>query len=136
MAGKVSKKKAQRQEYELGRQLITTKSEIRRFIWWGILLVYGFIAFYALGSVIHTEFEIQGYPVTIWMIVQFLLVVLISLLTNFEALPAFSWLVTVTLPALLISVPVIFAPEIRRALERLGRAGAWLPRDRTKASKF
>jgi diadenylate cyclase len=31
------------------------------------------------------------------------------------------------LPALLLSIPVIFAPEIRRALERLGRAGSFSP---------
>jgi len=29
------------------------------------------------------------------------------------------------LPALLLAIPVIFAPEIRRALERLGRAGTF-----------
>lgn len=52
-----------------------------------------------------------------------LLIVLINLLTGFKVLPAFSWLVTTTLPAVLLAVPVIFAPEIRRALERLGRAG-------------
>ncbi len=51
------------------------------------------------------------------------LIVLISLLTSLEVLPAFSWLMRTTLPALLLAVPVIFAPEIRRALERLGRAG-------------
>jgi diadenylate cyclase len=45
------------------------------------------------------------------------------MLTSFLRLPAFSWLLRNALPALLISVPVIFAPEIRRALERLGRAG-------------
>lgn len=52
-----------------------------------------------------------------------LLVVLVSLLSSLEVLPAFSWLVSTTLPALVLAVPVIFAPEIRRALERLGRAG-------------
>ena len=57
----------------------------------------------------------------------FLLLVLISLLTSFDVLPAFSWLITTTLPALLLAVPVIFAPEIRRALERLGRAGLLPP---------
>jgi TIGR00159 family protein len=51
------------------------------------------------------------------------LVVALVLLTTLVALPAFSWLVQSTLPALLLSIPVIFAPEIRRALERLGRAG-------------
>ncbi len=52
-----------------------------------------------------------------------LLVVLGSLLNSTEALPAFSWLVRTTLPALVLAIPVIFAPEIRRGLERLGRAG-------------
>jgi len=52
-----------------------------------------------------------------------LLVVLGSLLSSMEVLPAFSWLVRTSLPALLLAIPVIFAPEIRRALERLGRAG-------------
>jgi diadenylate cyclase len=56
-----------------------------------------------------------------------LLIVLFSLLTSLEVLPAFSWLVKNTLPAILFAIPVIFAPEIRRTLERLGRAGAVLP---------
>jgi len=52
-----------------------------------------------------------------------LVVALIFLTTIFE-LPAFSWFIQNALPALLLAIPVIFAPEIRRALERLGRAGA------------
>ncbi|HEX9090944.1 MAG TPA: diadenylate cyclase CdaA [Anaerolineales bacterium] len=52
-----------------------------------------------------------------------LLVVLGSLLNSTQVLPAFSWLVRTTLPALVLAIPVIFAPEIRRGLERLGRAG-------------
>jgi len=52
-----------------------------------------------------------------------LVVALIFLTTVFE-LPAFSWFIKNALPALLLAIPVIFAPEIRRALERLGRAGA------------
>jgi len=51
------------------------------------------------------------------------LVVALVLLTTLVELPAFSWLVRNALPALLLSIPVIFAPELRRALERLGRAG-------------
>lgn len=61
-----------------------------------------------------------------------LLIVLISLLTSLEVLPAFSWLVRNTLPAMLLAIPVIFAPEIRRTLERLGRAGNIMPPGRTK----
>jgi diadenylate cyclase len=54
------------------------------------------------------------------------LVVAVGLLTRFLQLQAFSWLLRTALPALLLSIPVIFAPEIRRALERLGRAGTVL----------
>lgn len=54
------------------------------------------------------------------------LVVLLALLTSLADLPAFSWLIQNTLPALLLAIPVIFAPEIRRGLERLGRAGVFL----------
>ena len=49
------------------------------------------------------------------------LVVLGSLLSSMSVLPAFSWLVRTTLPALVIAIPVIFAPEIRRALETAGQ---------------
>jgi len=55
------------------------------------------------------------------------LVVLVGLLTSLEVLPAFSWLMRTALPALLFSIPVIFAPEIRHALERLGRASVVRP---------
>ncbi len=55
------------------------------------------------------------------------LIVLLALLTTLVDLPAFSWLIRTTLPALLLAIPVIFAPEIRRALERIGRAGTFIP---------
>lgn len=51
------------------------------------------------------------------------LIIALSLLTSMVNLPAFSFLLANTLPTLLFAIPVIFAPEIRRALERLGRAG-------------
>jgi diadenylate cyclase len=56
-----------------------------------------------------------------------LLIVFIILLTSLVELPAFSWLAQNALPALLLAIPVIFAPEIRRTLERLGRAGPIWP---------
>lgn len=55
------------------------------------------------------------------------LLVLFALLTALVDLPAFSWLLRNTLPAMLLSIPVVFAPEIRRALERIGRAGTFIP---------
>jgi diadenylate cyclase len=51
------------------------------------------------------------------------IIVALVLLTTLVELPAFSWLIQSILPALLLAIPVIFAPEIRRALERVGRAG-------------
>ena len=59
----------------------------------------------------------------------FILLLLLGVLTSLEVLPAFSWLVGNTLPALLVAIPVIFAPEIRRALERLGRTGSFVSKE-------
>lgn len=63
-----------------------------------------------------------------------LLVALVSVLTSLDLLPAFSWLVKTTLPALVLAIPVIFAPEIRRVLERLGRAGTIQPGSKGSAA--
>jgi len=51
------------------------------------------------------------------------MIILLSLLTSLVDLPAFSWLIKTAAPTLLVAIPVIFAPEIRRGLERIGRAG-------------
>jgi len=66
-----------------------------------------------------------------------LVVVALSLLTSLVNLPAFSWLIQTMLPTLVLAIPVIFAPEIRRGLERLGRASAgqgpfWKRSDRAR----
>jgi diadenylate cyclase len=55
------------------------------------------------------------------VVVLVLLLALLSL--TFINLTGFRWLIQVTLPALLVSIPVIFQPELRRGLEQLGRAG-------------
>ncbi len=52
-----------------------------------------------------------------------LLLLFLTILTTLVNLPAFNWIIKTSLPALLLAIPVIFAPEIRRGLERIGRAG-------------
>jgi diadenylate cyclase len=63
-----------------------------------------------------------------------LIVVALVLLTSLVDLPAFSWLVRNSVPAMLFAIPVIFAPEIRRALERIGRAGSVFSNFRTSSA--
>jgi diadenylate cyclase len=67
----------------------------------------------------------------------FFIIVLLVLFTSLVDLPAFSWLISSVLPALVFAIPVIFAPEIRRALERVGRAGnvSFLARTRNITEK-
>ncbi|MBG0771888.1 MAG: hypothetical protein H0S82_09265, partial [Anaerolineaceae bacterium] len=61
------------------------------------------------------------------------IVIFLGLLTSLVDLPAFSWLISTVLPAMVFAIPVVFAPEIRRALERVGRAGnvSFLKRSRS-----
>lgn len=66
---------------------------------------------------------VRGTQAVVLLRGMILLIIAITILTSLLNLPAFSFLLRTALPALLVAIPVIFAPEIRRALERLGRAG-------------
>lgn len=46
-------------------------------------------------------------------------------LSNFFELPALGWLIDRIFPVMLLAVPIIFQPELRRALERLGGASRY-----------
>jgi diadenylate cyclase len=55
-----------------------------------------------------------------------ILVIIFGLISaTIVQLVAARWLVSAVLPALLVAVPVIFQPELRRALEQLGRTGRY-----------
>jgi len=64
------------------------------------------------------------------IILVFMAVLLSSILRPI----AFSWLIGRAMTALLVAVPVIFQPELRRALERLGRAGGLIDRPMREAA--
>src|SRR3954469_19974640 len=49
-------------------------------------------------------------------------------LSNVFNLTMLQFLLRSSIPALIIAIPVLFAPELRRALEQLGRAGSLIPR--------
>lgn len=83
-----------------------------------ILLVT--LVFYALLRLIRGTQAIQ---LLRGALILFLAMVVLA---NLLPLRAFGWLVAQGLPALLVAIPVIFQPELRRALERLGRTGAYL----------
>jgi len=53
-------------------------------------------------------------------------VILVVGAANLFHLQALNWLLSQALPALIVAIPVVFQPELRRALERLGHTGAWL----------
>ncbi len=49
-------------------------------------------------------------------------------LSNVFNLTMLQFLLRASIPALIFAIPVLFAPELRRALEQLGRAGSLIPR--------
>lgn len=62
----------------------------------------------------------QAVPVLRGTIVVVVLIIFFSLIPN---LVAFRWLSTSLITGAAVVIPIIFQPEIRRAMERLGRAG-------------
>ena len=51
-----------------------------------------------------------------------------ALLSTLFQLSTLTWLIRNSGLALLVAIPIIFQPELRRALEQLGRTGTWLNR--------
>ncbi len=79
-----------------------------------ILLVS--IIFYALLTIIQGTQAVQ-------LLRGLMIIVIITVvITSVFQLTAFSWLIRNSLPALLVAIPVVFQPELRRLLERLGRS--------------
>lgn len=56
------------------------------------------------------------------------LLVAVAVLGSLLKLTAFSWLIRNSIPAILVALPVIFQPELRRALETLGRGSDFFSR--------
>ncbi len=93
-------------------ELLTNLSRIRPNNLMDIALVTGVIfVFLALIRGTRAVQVLRGV-----LIISLIVLLLISIFD----LPAFTWLVERSLPALLVAIPVIFQPELRRALERLG----------------
>jgi uncharacterized protein (TIGR00159 family) len=57
------------------------------------------------------------------------IIILFALIFFFASaldLSTLNWLLSKTWPALIVAIPIIFQPELRRALEQLGHTGNWL----------
>lgn len=50
-----------------------------------------------------------------------MLVVAAAVISSFSPFPVLNFIIRTAMPALVVAIPVIFQPELRRALERLGR---------------
>jgi uncharacterized protein (TIGR00159 family) len=72
------------------------------------LLIRGAISFLAIAYVLATVFDLS----------------------------TLNWLLARTWPALVIAIPVIFQPELRRALEQLGHTGQWLRTPLSSSDEF
>ncbi len=82
----------------------------------GLDLLLVMLAFYLLLSLLRRSragFLLRG---------TLALSALLLMITIVLPLPTFDWLIRVSLIAILVGLPIIFQPELRRLLERVGRA--------------
>ncbi len=84
------------------------------------ILVVGLIVYWLLTL-------IQG--TTAIMVVRGIVTLLIvgTILAYALNLTMLNWLLRNSIPALIVVIPILFQPELRRALEQIGRAGGLLP---------
>ncbi len=80
------------------------------------LIVYGGLALFRGTSAVSV---LYGFG---------LLLIVVLGVSGLPHLSMLNWLLSTTLPFLSIALVVVFQQEIRRAMERIGRIGAWLTR--------
>ena len=95
----------------------------RLYNWQSLLdVVLVTLVFYALFRLFRGTRAVQ-------LVRGVLVVVLVfAILGQTIDLPAFNWLMRTATPMVLVAIPVIFQPELRRALERVGRSAPLLTR--------
>lgn len=91
-----------------------------------ILLVA--LLFYALLTVLQGT---RAVPLLRGLVIVLLLILVVR---SFLNLPTVGWLLDSALPAMLITIPVLFQPELRRALENLGQRIPWSRRPWTTSA--
>lgn len=91
---------------------------LRRFAWTDVLDIFLVTVFFFIILWLLRDTEAM-----VLLRGAIFVVILFALITTLIDLPAFSWLMSAIVPAMVFIIPVIFAPELRRALERVGRAG-------------
>ena len=84
------------------------------------VLLVGLIFFWLLGVIRGTR------AVQLLRGVGIFVAVTVLVVTFLPRLETLSWLLRTITPTLLISIPILFQPELRRALERVGRANDFL----------
>ena len=88
------------------------------------------LAFYALFLLMRGTQAVQ-------MLRGIIVLVIGVLISSVLPLPAFKWLMRSILPGLVVAIPVVLQPELRRWLERLGRgAGGFVNRPRRAITNF
>jgi uncharacterized protein (TIGR00159 family) len=83
------------------------------------IIVVTFIIYWLLGVA-------QGTRAALIIRGMLILVLAIWLVSRVFELAALGWLFKVVLPVLLVAIPVIFQPELRRVLEQIGHTERWL----------
>ena len=88
--------------------------------WWSIIIniidiaLVAWLLYFLIKAIVGTKIMILVRGVIIFFLVQFL--------ANFLGLTTISWLINQVITYGVIALVVIFSPEIRIGLERLGRA--------------
>jgi diadenylate cyclase len=99
-------------------------ASLSRLLDWRSLLDVALVA-----GVIYTALRLFRGTQAVQLLRGVLIIALfIALLSAVADLPAFNWLLRNSVPMVLVAIPVIFQPELRRALERIGRSSPLLNR--------
>ena len=117
--------------------MTSTEDELSDILWvFTRLNLLSVIDILLVALIFYALFRLMQGTQAIQLLRGVIIVVLLTILiTSILKLAAFSWLIRNSLSALLVAIPVIFQPELRRALERVGRAGFVMNRQESASDR-
>ena len=94
--------------------------DILNFLRWQDLLDIALVAY-----IIYKTLSLLAGTRAIQLVKGLLVLAVLWAFAKWLNLDTFSWILSRTFSALLIIIPIIFQPELRRILEELGRSSMW-----------
>ena len=90
---------------------------------WATVSLRDFLDIFIVAAILYKVYEMLQDTRAITLVKGLLVLMTVTVICNFFQLHVISWLLQKSLTLIFVALPIVFQPELRRALEHLGQGG-------------